>query len=163
MEKLKLKLTNNVWIIPLIYCVIAVLLAILTNFIDNNLKQALVDKYFIIFTTKPELAKNVLTAISGSLLTMTTITFSTIMVVLTTYSSQFSPRILRNFINDRRTMSVLGVFMSGFLYSIISLLLMRNIEVEANVISGTVSVLIACICIVFFGYFIQFVSKSVQI
>lgn len=91
MEKLKLKLTNNVWIIPLIYCVIAVLLAILTNFIDNNLKQALVDKYFIIFTTKPELAKNVLTSISGSLLTMTTITFSTIMVVLTTYSSQFSP------------------------------------------------------------------------
>lgn len=162
-HKIKLKFHEHTWLVPTLYCVSALILALVTNYIDNHMKQILNERYTIIFTTKPELAKNVLATISGSLLTMTTITFSTIMVVLTTYSSQFSPRILRNFLNNRKTMHILGIFISGFLYSIVSLLLMRNIEPDSNVITGTVAVILACVCIAFFGYFIQFVGKSIQV
>lgn len=162
-HKIKLKFHEHTWLLPTLYCITALFLALVTNYIDNHLKQFLNERYTIIFTTKPELAKNVLATISGSLLTMTTITFSTIMVVLTTYASQFSPRILRNFLNNRKTMHILGIFISGFLYSIVSLLLMRNIEPDSNVITGTVAVILACVCIAFFGYFIQFVGKSIQV
>lgn len=51
-----------------------------------------------LFLTRVELAKVILGTLSGSLLTITTFTFSTIMVVLTMYSSNFSPRVVNNFL-----------------------------------------------------------------
>ncbi|YBZ95759.1 DUF2254 domain-containing protein [Bacillus sp. AK031] len=71
--------------------------------------------------TQIDLAQTVLSTIAGSLLAMTTFTFSTVMVVLTTYSSQFSPRALKNFVNDNTTLRGLGIFMGGFIYSITAL------------------------------------------
>lgn len=111
---------------------------------------------------KVSLAQTILGAIAGSLLTMTTITFSTIMVVLTTYSSQFSPRTLPNFITNRVTMRVLGVFMGGFVYSIFALLFMRQ-KYGHDVISATIGVLVAFICLSFFAYFIHHVATSIQV
>ncbi|MDH6506304.1 putative membrane protein [Paenibacillus sp. PastM-3] len=111
---------------------------------------------------KVGLGQTILGVIAGSLLTMITITFSTIMVVLTTYSSQFSPRTLPNFVTNRTTMRVLGIFMGGFVYSIFSLLFMRE-DYSQNVISATVGVVVAFICLSFFAYFIHHVATSIQV
>lgn len=111
---------------------------------------------------KVSLAQTILGVIAGSLLTMTTITFSMIMVVLTTYSSQFSPRTLPNFITNRNTMRVLGIFMGGFVYSIFALLFMRQVYSHA-VISASVGVLVAFVCLSFFAYFIHHVATSIQV
>ncbi|MEZ2458594.1 DUF2254 domain-containing protein [Salinicoccus roseus] len=156
-------LRNSIWVIPVTYCLMALALALIVVYIDMNILPVLDFELAFFLATSVDLAKEILGSISGALLTMTTITFSTIMVVLTTYSSQFSPRVLTNFVNDRRTMRVLGVFMGGFLYSILSLAFMQQATFEGEVISAIVAVMLAVLCLFFFAYFIHFVASSIQV
>jgi uncharacterized membrane protein len=156
-----LRIRESIWLLPGIYSILAFILALIVIYIDHNeLAQGIVPSFLM---TNIELAQTILGSISAALLTMTTITFSTIMVVLTTYSSQFSPRTLNNFVEDPVTMRVLGIFMGGFVYSTLSLLFMSESWYESSVISATVGVLIAFICLAFFAYFIHNVATSIQV
>ncbi|RIW38404.1 DUF2254 domain-containing protein [Bacillus salacetis] len=94
---------------------------------------------------------------------MTTFTFSTVMVVLTTYSSQFSPRALKHFVNDKTTVRALGIFMGGFIYSITALLFMWESLRQEYVISAFFGVAYAILCLAVFAYFIHHVAASIQV
>lgn len=160
-RKMVLRIRESIWLLPGIYSILAFILAVAVIYIDHNeLAQGIVPSFLL---TKIPLAQTILGAISAALLTMTTITFSTIMVVLTTYSSQFSPRTLNNFVEDPVTMRVLGIFMGGFVYSTLSLLFMSESWYGGLVVSATVGVLIAFICLAFFAYFIHYVATSIQV
>ncbi|RSD26634.1 DUF2254 domain-containing protein [Mesobacillus subterraneus] len=160
-KKTVLRVRQSFWLMPGIYSLLAFLLALLVIYIDHyELAQGIVPDFML---TNVQLAQEILGTISGALLTMTTITFSTIMIVLTTYSSQFSPRTLNNFVNNPVTMRVLGIFMGGFVYSIFSLLFMSETWNEGQVISAAVGVMIAFICLAFFAYFIHNVANSIQV
>ena len=160
-RKMILRIRESIWLLPGIYSILAFLLALIVIYIDHNeLAEGIVPSFLM---TNVDLAQTILGSISAALLTMTTITFSTIMVVLTSYSSQLSPRTLTNFVEDPVTMRVLGIFMGGFVYSILSLLFMSESWYESSVISGTVGVLIAFICLAFFAYFIHNVATSIQV
>jgi uncharacterized membrane protein len=161
-QKWLLKINNSIWLIPGFYCSISLALAVIIILTEKNFHkqmEKLLPKFLL---TNADLAQTILGVIAGSLLTMTTITFSTIMVVLTTYSSQFSPRTLRNFITDQTTLRVLGIFMGGFVYSIFSLLFMKS-SLEHYVISSSLGVLIALICLAVFAHFIQHVATYIQV
>ncbi|MCP3762241.1 DUF2254 domain-containing protein [Domibacillus sp. A3M-37] len=162
-ERTKLKLSRHIWIVPGIYSIGALLLASLVIWIDifhyETVKKVVPNRLL----TSTSLTKTILGSIAGSLLTMTSITFSTLMVVLTTYSGQFSPRILQNFIHDKVTLRVLGVFMGGFVYSMFSLLFIREVNNDDPVISAAVGVFIAFTCLVFFAHFLQHVANSIQV
>ncbi|MDQ1911793.1 DUF2254 family protein [Paenibacillus sp. GD4] len=81
------------WLIPLLYILFALLLAFLIDSLDRPGQGNLERMIPSVFLTRAELADSVLTANATSLLTMTTITFSVMMVVLSTYASQYcTPR-----------------------------------------------------------------------
>lgn len=163
LKRLVLKMREKIWFVPTVYSLLALLLAFGTVLIDTKLNAELIDHIPPYILTSVDLAQTILGTISGALLTMITITFSTIMVVLTMYSSQFSPRVLQNFLNAPSTQRVLGIFMGGFVYSILSLLFMRKQSISNEVISASVAVLLAVICLAFFVYFIHQVGRSVQV
>ncbi|MCM3124644.1 DUF2254 domain-containing protein [Mesobacillus sp. AQ2] len=161
LRKMALRIRESMWLRPVIYSVLAFLLALIVIYVDHNgLSQEVVPSFML---TSVDLAQTILGTLSGALLTMTTITFSTIMVVLTTYSSQFSPRTLNNFVEDPLTMRVLGIFMGGFVYSVLSLLFMSENWYESEVISASIGVVIAFICLGVFAYFIHNVATSIQV
>ena len=112
--------------------------------------------------TNVSLAESILSTLAGALLTITTFTFSTTMVVLTTYSSNYSPRVVENFLQDRRTMKVLGTFIGGFLYSITTLFFLGEIFTSDRVLSASVAILYALWCVIQFVIFIFAVANSVQ-
>ncbi|MHA6260120.1 DUF2254 domain-containing protein [Sporosarcina sp. CAU 1771] len=157
------KIHESIWFVPSVYALLATLLALVTVLIDTTFNKEVISFIPSYFRTSVDLAQTILATISGALLTMTTLTFSTIMVVLTLYSSQFSPRTLQNFLNSPTTQRVLGIFMGGFVYSILSLLFMRKQPISHEVISASVSVILAVICLAFFAYFIHNVGNSVQV
>lgn len=163
LKRLLLKMRESIWFVPSVYSVMASILALVTVLMDTRFNKQVIDYITPYMRTSVDLAQTILGTISGALLTMTTITFSTIMVVLTMYSSQFSPRSLQNFLNAPATQRVLGIFMGGFVYSILSLLFMRKNSVSHEVISASVSVILAVICLAFFAYFIHKVGRSVQV
>lgn len=163
MKKFLFRLNDSIWFIPTMFSIFSAVLAIATVMLDTLYIGELVERLPYFMLTSVDLAQTILGTIAGALLTMTTITFSTIMVVLTTYSSQFSPRVLTNFITDKVTMRVLGIFMGGFVYSILSLLFMREASIDHNVISAVVGVAFAVVCLAFFAYFIHNVATSIQV
>src|SRR5699024_7935364 len=114
------KITHSFWFLPIVYIFISMILTILAVLfyfsINNIILQSSIPEVLL---PDAELAAKLLSTLSTATLTMTTITFSMIMVVLTTFSGQFSPRTLQTFISDRMTQNVLAIFISGFTYDII--------------------------------------------
>lgn len=163
MKRFLMKLRKGIWVVPAIYSAASLALAILTVSLDTYWIHKVEPFLPEMMLTSIDLAQTVLSAIASSLLTMTTFTFSTVMVVLTTYSSQFSPRTLQNFVKDKTTMRGLGIFLGGFIYSIISLLFMRQSLEEHLVSSAFVGVIYAIVCLAFFAYFIHHIATSIQI
>ena len=93
----------------------------------------------------PEGARNVLATIAGSTITVAGVVFSVTIVSLTLASSQFGPRLLRTFLNDRWTQVVLGIFVSRFLYCLLVLRTTRGTDAATFVpfLSATVGLLFA--------------------
>ncbi|WP_246938693.1 DUF2254 domain-containing protein [Bacillus pinisoli] len=156
---------ESIWFIPFLYGFISIILAIGSYYLDNYIAHHphLYKKIPIIFLADIDLALTVLSSIATALLTMTTITFSSIMIVLTTFLSQFSPRTLQNFIADSPTQRVLAVFVGGFIYTVILLLVTRETKVHQLFILPTFAVIYALICLIFFVFFIHHVSRWIQV
>ncbi|MBM7659849.1 putative membrane protein [Bacillus mesophilus] len=164
-KKIWLLVRGSIWLIPFIYGTTSMILAVVSYYLDNYIAHHphLYKHIPIIFLADIDLALTVLSSIATALLTMTTITFSSIMIVLTTFLSQFSPRTLQNFITDPPTQRVLGIFVGGFIYSVILLLLTRETEVHQLFIMPTLAVIYALVCLIFFVFFIHHVSKWIQV
>ena len=71
-------------------------------------------------------ARGMLSTIAGSMMTVVGVTFSMILVTLALASSQYTSRILRNFMRDRATQVVLGIFAGIFTYCLIVLRTIRG-------------------------------------
>ncbi|WP_368504378.1 DUF2254 domain-containing protein [Alkalihalophilus sp. As8PL] len=160
-----LQIRNQFYFIPALYSVISIIFAIICFSIDRYLINhtdlfSRIPSYLI---TDINLAQTLLSTISSSLLTMTTISFSTIMVVLTTYLSEFSPRTMQNFMSDVHTQRILGVFIGGFLFSLILLLILREERANTVFISPTVAVGFASVCVGFFVFFVHHVGRWIQV
>jgi uncharacterized membrane protein len=98
------------------------------------------------------------------MLTVTSLTFSIVMVALVLASQQFSPRILRNFMSDHATQNVLGVFIGAFMYSMVVLGSISDVD-EATfvpVFSTLIALGFALLSVGVFIYFINHIAKKIQ-
>ncbi|WP_423802498.1 DUF2254 domain-containing protein [Neobacillus sp. SAB-20_R2A] len=156
---------GSFWYLPALYSLVAFILAILTIRFDFFLSaRPDILKYVPnLLLSDKGLAQTVLGSISSALLTMTTITFSSILVVLTTFLSNFSPRTLQNFITDHSTQRVLGSFVGGFVYSVILLLLLRETEEKTTFLSPSFAILVTIICLAAFIFFVHHTSNWIQV
>ena len=62
-------------------------------------------------------ARQILTALAAAVITVVGVVFSITIVTLTLASTQFGPRMLRNFIRDRGHAVTLGTFVATFVYA----------------------------------------------
>jgi len=86
------------------------------------------------------------------------------LVALSLTSSQFGPRLLRNFMRDRTNQVVLGTFVATFLYCLLVLRTIRRADESAFVphLSVTVGVLMAVASLAVLIYFVHHVAMSIQ-
>lgn len=164
LKQLIIRIRSSFWYLPTVYGVFAFILAVLSMFLDRYLmNQPFHTKIPELFLSDMNLAQTILSSLATSLLTMTTITFSSILVVLTTYLSQFSPRTLQNFITDHHTQRVLGIFIGGFIYTIILLLLVRKNDNSTLFIVPTLAIFVSIICLGMFVFFIHHVTTWIKV
>ncbi|MGE3269737.1 MAG: DUF2254 domain-containing protein [Chloroflexota bacterium] len=157
---------ESLWFIPTILTLIAIGLAALTVWIDGLLlARGRVDVY-LAFGGGAEGARGVLSAIAGSLVTVTGVVFSITIVALQLASSQFSPRVLRNFTGDRANQAVLGTFIATFTYTLLVLRTVRSAGEDAMIfvpsISVTIAILLAMISIGLLIFYIHHAARSIQ-
>jgi uncharacterized membrane protein len=79
-----------------------------------------------LFGVGAEGARQMLSTLAGSMMTVMGITFSMTLLALVLASGQYTSRILRNFMRSRVTQATLGVFASIFVYCLIVLRTIRG-------------------------------------
>ncbi|MFD1720620.1 DUF2254 domain-containing protein [Amnibacterium endophyticum] len=149
---------TRLWPLPVIGLVVAVLLGVAVPLLDEALDDRMPTVLrTVLFSGGPDAARTVLSAVAGSLITVTSLTFSLTVVTLQLASSQFSPRLLRTFSRDRFVHAVLAVFLGTFAYTLVVMRTIRNdgdagglFVPELGVTLTVLATLAAVVCIVLF-------------
>ncbi len=153
---------EKIWFYPSIFCVVAITLAFFVISYDLGTMKSLSFEIPTIFLTSIDMGESILGIIAGAFITITTFTFSTTMVVLTMYTSQYTPRVIKNFLSQKETLQAFGIFVSGFLYAMIALLFLSNYEEGADIASSTVGIAYILVGLVFFFRFVNNVASYIQ-
>ena len=115
------ELKATFWFIPVIIIIISVLLSVGLLYIDGliHFSQDGLSRFF--FVKSPDSARSILSTISGAMIGVAGTVFSVTLVALTLASSQFGPRLIKNFMYVRLNQVVLGTYISTYLYCLLVL------------------------------------------
>lgn len=114
---------ESFWIVPLLGVLVSVALGATLPRLELRV-EALQMPW--LFDGGPDAARSVLSTVAGSMITVTSLTFSLTVVTLQLASSQFSPRLLRSFLRDLRNQAVLSLLLSTFVFSLLVMLTVRT-------------------------------------
>lgn len=159
---LKLWFSNNRNIVRLTrYVLLSILFLFIAWVIDVRfpaLKNHIPDLLLLEVAT----SEMFLTSLSGVFLSITTFTFTTILTVLNIYNSNYSPRIIQNFVDKPIVLNVLGTFIGGFFYTIFSLIMLKQAKFETELATGTLGIIYALLSMVNFIRFIRGVLRDIK-
>lgn len=110
-----------------------------------------------------EVSVDFLSNISGIFLTISTFCFTIIVSVLNKYSSSISPRMLQSFIDRTGVLGLYGIFVSGFFYSVISILLLQDIAPDQHVVAGSFGIAYSIIAMLSFIAFSRQVLDNLKV
>ncbi len=118
---------SKLWPLPVAAVAVALAAGFLLPQVDAHV-DASVPSWLasVLFGGDADAGRTVLDAVSSSLITVTSLTFSLTVVTLQLASSQFSPRLLRTFTSDVFVQATLGLFLATFTYSLTVLRSVRN-------------------------------------
>ncbi|WP_313953264.1 DUF2254 domain-containing protein [Accumulibacter sp.] len=158
------RLNSSFWFLPTLMAFAAVALSLVTVAVDRTATDRWLASLGWAYTGGAEGASAVLQTIAGSMITIAGVVFSLTLVALSLASSQFGPRLLRNFMRDTANQVVLGTFVATFLYCLMVLLHIRRPGDGAFVpsLSVTLGVVFALASLWVLIYYIHHVSVSIQ-
>jgi uncharacterized membrane protein len=158
-------LRTTLWLVPTILVAVVGLLFLATYSIDRAAADGLITVPAWLNTGGPDAARSILTAIAAAVITVVGVVFSITIVALTLASTQFGPRMLRNFIRDVGTQVTLGTFVATFVYCILALGSVSSPPAAEFVphVSVTVALALTLVDLGVLIYFIHHVAKSIQI
>lgn len=155
---------SSFWFVPAVIVLSAVGLAIALIAVDVSVDLPFVDKWPLLFGAGAAGARGLLTTVASSMITVAGVVFSITIVALSLTSSQYTSRVLRNFMRDRINQGVLGVFVGIFAYCLVVLRAIRGGDEGAflPVLAVLVGLILAFVGIAFLIFFIHHISVSIQ-
>jgi uncharacterized membrane protein len=156
-------LRSSYWFLPGLMAVIGMLLAFAMLALDQR-EEIKLGELSWIYQGGLEGARGLLSAVASSMVTVAATAFSITIVALQLAASNFGPRLLRNFMQDKGNQIVLGTFIATFLYC---LLVLRTIHGEdynlfVPQLSVTMGIVLAIASIGVLIYFIHHASTIIQ-
>jgi uncharacterized membrane protein len=112
---------TNLWLVPTAETLGVVVLFLITRAVDSAAYYRGWHLPGWVIAGSADGARQILTTLAAALITVVGVVFSIILVALTLTSTQFGPRMLRNFIRDRGTQWTLGTFVATFVYAMLDL------------------------------------------
>lgn len=160
------RIRHSMWFIPTL-CMIGAAVAALGLIWFSGEADADGSELPILFGAGVDGARAMLQAIATSIITVAGVIFSVTIVALQLTSTQFSPRVLRNFLGDRVNQVVLGTLMGTFTYT---LLVLRSVKSEDSAASAFVpafavsgALLLTLISLGMVIYFIHHITVRIQV
>jgi uncharacterized membrane protein len=157
-------LRSSYWFVPALMAAGAVVLAFGMVAVDHRVTESVVEEIGWFYTGGADGARAMLSTIASSVITVAGVVFSITIAALTLASSQFGPRLLRNFMRDLGNQLVLGTFVATYLYCLLVLRTVRGTDGSDFVpnLSVTVAVLLASASLGVLIYFIHHIARSMQ-
>lgn len=144
------------------YVALTMVLLLLTWVFDHGypeLKARVPDQLLL----SVDVSMDFLSNMSGVFLTISIFSFTTIVTVLNKYSSSVSPRMLQTFIDRTDVLGLFGIFISGFFYSVISILMLHNVAADDDVMAGSFAIAYAIVAMIGFVIFAKQVLENIKI
>ncbi len=152
------------WFLPSAIVTLAIGLAGALIALDASADWSIPHRWKLFFGAGAAGSRGLLSAVATSMITVAGVVFSITIVALSLASSQYTSRVLRNFMRDRVNQSVLGVFLGIFAYCLVVLRTIRGGDEGAFVPSFAVmgGLLLAFVGIGMLIYFIHHISIAIQ-
>lgn len=153
------------WLVPTLLVILAIGLFMATYAVDRAAYNGDVDLPSWVDNGGADAARQILTAIAAAVITVVGLVFTITIVALTLASTQFGPRMLRNFVRDRGTQVTLGTFVATFVYAVLALASISAGEQGDFVphLSITVALGLVLVSLGVLIYFIHHIAKSIQL
>lgn len=156
-------LRSSFWFLPTLIFAASITLALGLIEMDAGQARPWIEEWPRIFGSGAAGARTMLSTIAGSMMTVVGVTFSMTLVTLALASNQYTSRILRNFMADRITQVVLGVFGGIFIYCLIVLRSIRGGEEDyVPSLAVFIGVVLAVGGIVILIFFIHHIATAIQ-
>jgi uncharacterized membrane protein len=164
MLKFLTDLRNSFWFVPSVIVLGCAGCAMAAIELDGIVGDDALAHFPRLFGAGAEGARELLSAIAGSTITVAGVVFSITIVALSLTAAQYSPRVLRNFMGDRGNQVVLGVFVGIYVYCLLVLRTVRGGE-EGFVpgISIVGALALAIVGVGFLIFFIHHIALSIQV
>jgi uncharacterized membrane protein len=157
-------LLSSLWFVPTLLVLAAIVLAVVLIEVDGSLQgRYLQERWPRLFGAGAGGSRDMLAAIATSMITVAGVAFSITIVALSLASTQYTSRVVRNFMRDRANQVVLGSFVGIFVYCLVVLRTLREGEHMFNpalaVLFAVVLALLGIGCLIFF---IHHIALSIQ-
>ncbi|MEO8333735.1 MAG: DUF2254 domain-containing protein [bacterium] len=155
---------SSLWFVPASMVMAAFVSAIGMIQLSAYVPRELLIRFPRLFGADAQSSRSMLSTIAGAMATIAGVTFSITVVAVAQASSQYTSRILRNFLSDRPSQVTLGMLAGTFVYCLV---LIRTIRGDADLlfIPGLgilVAFVLAIASIGFLVYFIHHIAESLQ-
>jgi uncharacterized membrane protein len=158
-------LRSSFWFVPSLMVVVSIVSAVVLIEADSAGSDRWLSQWPRLFGVGAEGARQMLSTLAGSMMTVMGITFSMTLLALVLASGQYTSRILRNFMRSRITQVTLGVFAGIFAYCLIVL---RTVRGSGGVEEFVPSLAVFFAFVMSLGgvgvliYFIHHIASSIQ-
>lgn len=158
------QLRSSYWFLPTVIVALSIGLASLLIFADHRYPFDQASRSSWLFLGTAESARVILSTIATAMITIVSLTFSMTIVVLTLASSQFGPRLIYNFMRDRKNQVALGVFLACFVFCILILRSVKS-DVAGNFVpqlGTTAAMAFALFSVGMLIFFIHHIADSIH-
>lgn len=154
-------LRENLWFVPAIFCLVYFVITLGVYALEKHYFPELSLPNWI-FSGTSEDAKSVILALFSSMITMATLAISITMVVLSLAATQLGPRLIRSFMNNRKTQNFIGLFFGAIVACFLMTLILYDLSADEKVPQLALSlVFTACFTNLFVLLaFVNHVAKS---
>jgi uncharacterized membrane protein len=164
LTKLHRRLRARLWFWPGIVAVTAFVTARALVGLDR--REGWKRDTWYLFGGSAQSARELLSTVSSAMITFTGLVFSITILVLQLASAQFSPRVLRTFLEDRRTQTAMAAFVGTFVYTLAVLPLVRSADDRGGGFVPGLALFVAFVLVlvsvaVFIGY-IDHMAHSIR-
>lgn len=158
------ELTGTFWFLPVVIIGLAGILAAAFVSLDEAVSISKNGPFTFFLVNSADSARTILSTISGAMIGVAGTVFSVTLVALTLASSQFGPRLIKNFMYVRLNQVVLGSYIATYLYCLLVLNAVKDGNGQSFIpsISITAAILAAVLNIILLIVFIHQIASSIQ-
>jgi uncharacterized membrane protein len=157
-DYLRNRLDTSIWFIPVSFCIAGFAFGLQMLWLERHITN--LSTYTQSLAMPVESARQVLSVIAGSVISVGGVSFSVTMVALTLTSGQYGPKVLRHFLEDNNSKVSLGLFLGTYVYTLV--VLTGYSETDKPHFTVLMALLLALFAVVGFISFIHSTATELQ-